>query len=418
MTLKKTYNFSSFGESKYLLFINVIEQGFFFIVFLVFARRLPVDTYGEMITLFTLSNVFITLLNFGLPIYLQRQTAVSSADSGGLFGKILSLNILLFFVYIIFTTGYYFLFYRTLPLSLFIVTTIPIYLYSDINIINALFSGLGKYKLQFLTFLNARIFTIIVFILTAFFFSSSPVSLLIIYSFGFLYQLILLIINAKKENVFIFLNFNISELIGILKFSLPLGMAVVFNYLYDKIDILLISNFTDYSQVSYYNVGYGIYKASSIAFSFLLISGLTRVSYLSRNPKAVKMFFKKYSSIFFVVGLILSVLLFLLSGFIVNIIYSVKFLPSALILKIVSFAVIGLALNNLTGVILNGLGLYRENMYVTFAGLVINLVLNFIFIPLYGIIAAALVSVLTEYFIFAGDYYFINNFLKEENGNI
>jgi O-antigen/teichoic acid export membrane protein len=202
------------------------------------------------------------------------------------------------------------------------------------------------------------------------------------------------------------------ELFTVLKLSFPLGMAVIFNYMYDKIDILLISKLTDYSQVGFYNIGYGIYKASSFAFSFLLVSGLTRVSYLSRRKTAIKLFFGKYAGSFLLIGIVITVLLFTFSDLLVQIVYTEKFMPSALILKIVSFAVIGLALNNLTGVMLNGLGLYRENMYVTFTGLVFNVILNFIFIPVYGIIAAAVISILTEYFIFLGDYFFIKQYLK------
>lgn len=412
MTVKFTYYFKLLKESKYLLFLNVIEQLFFFLVFLVFARKYPVASYGELITLFTLSNVFITLLNFGLPIYLQREIACSKDNIGELFSKILTINFLVLVVYLVFTFTYYRLFYFSLTYKLFIVTVIPVYLYSNINILNSVLSGLGKYRIQFFSFLNSRVITIVVFFLSAILFELSLPYLLIIYSLGFLYQIILLFIKIKKENIRISLNFNLTELFTVLKLSFPLGMAVIFNYMYDKIDILLISKLTDYSQVGFYNIGYGIYKASSFAFSFLLVSGLTRVSYLSRRKKAVKLFFGKYAGSFLLIGIVITVLLFAFSDLLVKLVYTEKFMPSALILKIVSFAVVGLALNNLTGIMLNGLGLYRENMYVTFAGLVFNVILNFVFIPVYGIIAAATISILTEYFIFLGDYFFIKQYLK------
>ena len=412
MTVKFTYYFKLLKESKYLLFLNVIEQLFFFLVFLVFARKYPVGSYGELITLFTLANVFITLLNFGLPIYLQKEIACSKENMGELFSKILTINFLVLIVYLIFTFTYYRLFYFSLSYKLFVVTVVPVYLYSNINILNSVLSGLGKYRIQFFSFLNSRVITIIVFLLSAFLFELSLPYLLVIYSLGFLYQIILQIIKIKKENVRISLSFNLMELFTVLKLSFPLGMAVIFNYMYDKIDILLISKLTDYSQVGFYNIGYGIYKASSFAFSFLLVSGLTRVSYLSRRKTAIKLFFGKYAGSFLLIGIVINVLLFTFSDLLVQIVYTEKFMPSALILKIVSFAVIGLALNNLTGVMLNGLGLYRENMYVTFTGLVFNVILNFIFIPVYGIIAAAVISILTEYFIFLGDYFFIKQYLK------
>lgn len=414
MTIKYTYYFRLFKESKYLLFLNIIEQFFFFVVFWVFARKLSVDLYGQLITLFTLANVFIVLFNFGLPIYLQREISISKENSSQILSKVISINLFISIIYLLLTFIYYEIFYHSVPLKLYFVAVIPVYLYSNINILNSVLSGLSRYKTQFYTFLNSRVVTLFIFLFFTFILALSYEYLLIIYSLGFLYHLILLAHKIKKINGQFLSMPGLKNMLNIIKVSFPLGMAVIFNFLYDKIDILLISKLTDFTQVGYYNIGYGIYKASSFAFSFLLVSGLTRVSYLSRRKNAVKIFLKKYSISLFLIGIIINVLLFFMSDLIVGIIYTEKFAPSILILKIASFAVIGLALNNLTGVVLNGLGLYRENMYVTFMGLVINIILNIIFIPLYGIVASAFISIVTEYFIFCGDYYFINKFLKPE----
>jgi O-antigen/teichoic acid export membrane protein len=412
MQLKPKYYYRLFGESKYLLFISLVEQFFFFLVFLVFARMYPVEKYGELITLFTLANVFITFLNFGLPAYLQREIAISGEKSSDLPGRILSINILVFFLYFLLTFFYYKLFYSSISFKLFLVSIVPVYLYSNINILNSVLSGLKEFKNQFIAVINSRVITIAVFMVFALFLKSGLVLLIALYSLGFLFQIVLLIFRIKKITGKFPSPFHYGRMFEIIKISLPLGMAVLFNFLYDKIDILLISNFSGYAQAGYYNIGYGIYKSSSIAFSFLLISGLTRVSYLSRRNYAVKLFFKKYVSVFIIIGIIIGIFLFLTSEYLIKIIYSDKFVDSVIILKITSFAVVGLALNNLGGVVLNGLGLFRKNMFVTFTGMVINIILNIIFIPLYGIVAAALISIVTEYFIFCGDLFFIKNFFN------
>jgi O-antigen/teichoic acid export membrane protein len=414
MTLKPAYYLRLIKDSRYLLFINIIEQFFFFLVFLVFARKYSIESYGELITLFTLANVFIIFFNFGFPVFLQREIAISNEKSSELLNRILSINLLIFISYFLLTFIYYRLFYNTISINIFFLTMIPVYLYSNVNILNSVLSGLSEYKRQYKSFINSRIVTISIFLIFTLFLNSKLSYLLFIYSLGFLYHIILLVLNLKKITGKFIFPFKFGGMFDIIKISLPLGMAVIFNYLYDKIDILLISKFTDYTQVGYYNVGYGIYKASSIAFSFLLISGLTRVSYLSRRNSAVKLFFKKYSGILILIGVIINIFLFFASEYIIRFIYTDKFIDSVLILRIVSFAVVGLALNNLAGVILNGLGLYKENMYVTFTGLIINIIMNFIFIPIYGIIAAAVISILTEYFIFCGDYYFIKRFFNPE----
>ncbi len=412
MGLKSSYNFRHIKDGKYLLFINVIEQVFFFVVFLVFARKYSVESYGELITLFTLANVFIVFLNFGFPIYLQREIAISKDKFSELLSRIITINLIIFFLYFLFVFVYYKLFYSSISVKLFFMTILPVYLYSNINILNSVFSGLKEYKKQFKLFINSRLITIIIFIIFALFLKSSLLWLLVLYSLGFLYQIFLFIINIKKLTNKFYLSFDFKGILDIVKISYPLGMAVIFNYLYDKIDILLISKFTDFTQVGYYSIGYGIYKASTIAFSFLFISGLTRVSYLSRKKNAVRLFLKKYSLSLILISFIISIFLYITSDYLIKIIYTDKYLGSAVVLRIVSFAIMGLALNNLAGVILNGIGLFRENMYVTFIGFIINIILNFIFIPSFGIIAAAIVTIITEYFIFCGDYYFIKRFLN------
>jgi len=218
--------------------------------------------------------------------------------------------------------------------------------------------------------------------------------------------------DLHKTGLSIRAELDFRKIKNIILLSIPIGLAVLFNFLYDKIDIVIISKLTNFSEVAFYNIGYGIYKSSTLAFSFLLISGFTKVSYLSRNKYAVKLFLIKYFKIILVIGILINIFLFSLSGLIINIIYTDKYFNSIFILKILSFAVIGLSLNNLTGIILNGLGLFKQNMIVTFIGFSTNIILNLYFIPLYGIIAAALISVLTEYIILAGDFFYLNKFFK------
>ena len=64
-------------NSKYLLFYNIAERVFFFILFLIFARKYNSEYYGQIVTLFTLSNLIIVFFDFGLPILIQREISIS-----------------------------------------------------------------------------------------------------------------------------------------------------------------------------------------------------------------------------------------------------------------------------------------------------------------------------------------------------
>jgi len=226
-------------------------------------------------------------------------------------------------------------------------------------------------------------------------------------------NLILIFYYIKKANIIYSLKyFAFKDIKFLLKLSLPVGLSVILNFLYDKIDVLLISVLKDFQSVAYYNVGYGLFKASTLSFSFLLVSGFSLVSSISKNKEEVKLFFKEYSKIIFTICIIVSVLLFFLSEFIIRFLYTEKFQNSVVVLKILSFGVIAIGLNNLTGVVINGMGYFKIVMYITLYGLILNIVLNAAFIPQYGIIAASIITVITEYFIFFTEYYYLGKILK------
>ncbi len=254
---------------------------------------------------------------------------------------------------------------------------------------------------------------LLLIILTLFIPLLTLIQILLILLTGAFFQFIILFKHSADNNLRITLSaLKFNQLFAILKISMPLGLAVIFNLLYDKIDIILISAITNFNETAFYNIGYGVYKSSTIVFSFIFISGFTRISYLSRNKKAVRLFFKKYFIVLICICIPLTIILITFSDILINLIYTRKYENASDILKILSIAIFGLAINNLTGIILNGLGLYKQNMIITLIGLIINVILNIIFIPQFGIKAAAVVTVITEYFIFAGDYYFLKKHLK------
>jgi O-antigen/teichoic acid export membrane protein len=206
-------------------------------------------------------------------------------------------------------------------------------------------------------------------------------------------------------------SFNFSRLKPVVRAALPLGLAVIFNFLYDKIDVLLISKLKGFDQVAYYNIGYGLYKSASIGFSFLLVAGFTQVSSISKDKAEVNKFFKEHLKAIIVICLIIAILLFVFSGFIVKVLYTERYSEAVIVIQILAAGFIGLGLNNLTGITLNGMGFFRVVMYITLYGLIINILLNFFFIPLYGIVAASVISVATEYFIFSTQYYYLRKVL-------
>lgn len=378
------------------------------------ARNYPVDVYGEMVTVFSVANIFIILFDLGLPVLLQKETALLKERSSEFLSSAILINLIFLPLFFTLTITFFILFFPDVSLIMVTLITLMVYLFSIGNILNKSLSGLGDFKSQFSSLLIARSISLILFTAAVFVFNTGLNDILPYFIFRSSNSIFALYKKIRKNNLRISIkNTDRNFIRSMLRLSLPLGLAVIFNFLYDKIDIVIISKLTDFDQTAFYNASYGTLRASTMAYSFLFAAGLTRVSGFNKNKKAVSLFLKKYSIIIFSICLIISVIIFSGADLIIRILYTDKFKEAVPILKILSFALTGLALNNLIGVILNGLGLFRMNMNVTLLGLIINVILNIIFIPVYGIAAAAAVTVITEYFILCGDYFYISKFLRK-----
>jgi O-antigen/teichoic acid export membrane protein len=384
------------------------------LLFLIFARLYPVDDYGIIISAFALTNIVILFFDFGLPIYLQKTIAQDAKASTDLVYASVKIIFYSFPVYILISFISFLIIYPFFSPLLVIEVVLIIFLSNFINLFSKILFAKNKFKELFYV-QNIIRFSILLCV----FLGTLLLDFQIEFSLGFylignlnltLYLLVFVIKSLQVK----YKSIPFKSVIKILKISFPLALAVLFNFLYDKIDIILISKFTNFTETGYYSIGYGIYKASTLFFAFLLIAGLNKAANLSSNKPALKLLFNKYASLLIFISIILNLILFFGGELIISVIYTDKYASADLVLKILSFAVLGISLNNLAGVILNGIGDFKGNMYVTLIGLIVNVILNLIFIPLYGIIAAAIITLITEYFIFFGDYYILKKHWAEK----
>lgn len=405
--------FQIFKNSRYLFFLNITDRLFSFIIFLLLARNLSPILYGEIITFFAVCSITAALHDLGLSIYLQREIASGVYDRNYLFTTVMTANFLFLLSYSVILSAIYYFFYSGSGLLIFIIISFLSYSSLLSETCSKALSGLRKFKEQYYSFVITRILLLIIFVSGIYLLKISIIRLLVFFAAGIFLNFALNYLYLRKEKIkFLVKSINISEVYSVLKTTFPLGLAVIFTFLYNKIDVVLISAYLDYSQVGYYSVAYGLYKSASIAFSFLLISGFTHVSEIRTDKKAVLSFTKEYSYIILAICIAASIILYFFAGFLIKFFYTDKFLQSVPVLKILTFAVIAIGLNNLTGIVINGIGLFKAVMYVTIIATIINVLINIITIPVYGIIAAAWVTVITEYVILIFEIYILTKALK------
>lgn len=401
-----------FKNSKFVLLLNISDRVFSFIILLLIAREFTSAEYGEIIALITFAMIMQIIFDFGLPAYLQREIAAGHFDPAQLFSISFVFTLLVLPLYFAVSIAIKLFLYPDSSNILFIIIFAFIYCASLVNICNKALSGKNDFKSQFVSFIISRIYILAMFIAGIYVMGFDLKSLLLVILTGFFLNFVFVFMALDKYDIrLIFRSFRVSELKPVLKAAIPLGLAVIFNFMYDKIDVILISKFKDFEQVAYYNIGYGVYKSASIGFSFLLVTGFTRISSISRDKIAVREFFKEHLKLITGICIVISVLLFVLSEPVINLFYTGRYAGAVTVIKILAFGFTGMGLNNLTGITLNGMGFFKIVMYITLYGLVVNVVLNIFFIPFYGIKAASVVSAVTEYIIFFIQYYYLRKIL-------
>jgi O-antigen/teichoic acid export membrane protein len=231
---------------------------------------------------------------------------------------------------------------------------------------------------------------------------------------GAVIQLILILHYLRKEKLKISLQkFQFSILKKILSASLPIGMGIFFVFVYDKVDILLIQNILNPEAVAVYSVGYSIYKLPLILISTILIPLFTELSSQYKSSGAINIGTIKAAGFYLLIySFIVIAVFFFSAGIFVNIIFGSKYFASINVAKVLSLALPGLFLNNLTGVVLNSIRKERFPLYTTILGMLVNICTNILFIPVFGIYGAVWATILAESIVFLLQAYLLKDLLK------
>lgn len=214
--------------------------------------------------------------------------------------------------------------------------------------------------------------------------------------------------------------FNISVWKKLTKESLPYGIALILNTIYFRLDSILISELRG-------DVELGIYGAAmKILEQFSVIPLYFMNSVLPVLTKAIKENSNRYKTIIsssfdFLAALALPIVVgaFVLAYPIIFVIANPDFLSnlsegylgSDIALQILIFALLFQFLNVLFAFILISVGEQKKLLYINAVCVLLNLITNIIFIPIYGFVGAAVTSVFCELFILIANYKVAKNHL-------
>jgi O-antigen/teichoic acid export membrane protein len=186
------------------------------------------------------------------------------------------------------------------------------------------------------------------------------------------------------------------EYLRLLKPAWPVGLALIFNLIYFRIDVFILSNFRSSAEVGLYGLAYQFFEAAlalPIFFSNAIYPQLSSLYMESRQKFKVQA--KNWLLILTGVSLLLSICTFSVSFFI-PLLFGAKFTGAIPALQILS---LGFPFFFISALLWHVIIILDKQKYLTLVyalGAVFNLLANLFYIPKNGYIAASIITVISE----------------------
>ena len=193
------------------------------------------------------------------------------------------------------------------------------------------------------------------------------------------------------------LNFKKKVAGKLLRSSYHLMLSVVMIQLYGRIDQVIIGNLMDDAAVGYYSTAARLFDAWNflpVALCGALFPAI--MSVISDTPKLRNRLTALYS-INLYIGIFISLGMNLLAEWMVTTFFGEAYLPAVPALRLLTFAICATFLGVATEQFLIAKGLTHLSLLRTLIGAALNIALNFVLIPMYGIEGAAIATVISYY---------------------
>ncbi len=188
----------------------------------------------------------------------------------------------------------------------------------------------------------------------------------------------------------------------ILKKAWPLSLTLILNLVYFRADAFLLSSFKSFSDVGIYNLAYQFFQTILVIPTFIM-NGYFPIMLLHLKTDELK-FFKQIRLAFLAMlafGVVVGIFAFMLAPLVIKTVAGSQpeFSGSVASLQLLSLGFPAFFGSSILMWLLLSLKKYYWMLAIYALGLAINLILNWIYIPQYSYLAAALITSISEYLI-------------------
>jgi O-antigen/teichoic acid export membrane protein len=375
-------------------------------------RYLGLEGYGSYVYLMNLALLFVAFTDMGTHLTSVSLSAKDKQKQASLLGNAVILRTLL----ILATSLLMFIFIHTsfFPKNLAFLKFILIGFMSLLVIKETLVLVLHAYEKLYFASLVQVISTLFQFIVVGLaIINQWNLGLILSNTTTLLFLLSCIGVFLLNHNHYFKLDVNLIQIKNLFLKAVPLGGILILFTIYSRLDTLLIEYFQGIKAVGVYGLSYKIYDNLVLPAAFLLNALLPKLSRLTTaKDKQLKKIVKKTAFILIGFSVVIIIVILLTAPIITQILVGQRALEEALILRILAFSLIFAYLNHLTGYLIICLGKQSQSLKIALIALAFNLLANWLFLPIYGMVAAAVITIATEILVLISTGLIIKSYFK------
>lgn len=211
--------------------------------------------------------------------------------------------------------------------------------------------------------------------------------------------IIFFIAAIKSKEIIFFSVFCWAEAKQMLKSAWPMVMGAVAIQLYMRIDQVMIRNMLGLQEVGVYSAAVRIYEAWAIVIALVTVSLLPAIIKLKQG--SLVEYHKRLRQLFRLViwlSVLSAAVVTMLSDYLMLFAFGVEYKDSAPVLDIIMWTSVFAAMGSVSARYFNAEKMERKFALRTALAVVINIGLNFVLIPIYGIKGAAIATLVCTFF--------------------
>lgn len=385
-----------FSNTSWLLFEKIARLILNFIVTVYVVKYLGPDNFGLYSYAISFYGLFVAFVSLGMESISIRELVKYPEKRDEILGSVFYSQLIGSLIAISFIALTLFITSEEIGTAILILIISVSSFFQTFNIVDYYFRSQVKVKFSVYV-LSTSVVLVSITKLLLIFFKAPLIAFVIAYSFEFVFNAIgyFFVYKFNKLN---FSNWKFKKelAINLFKDSWPLILSGVVVSIYMKVDQVIIKNMMGVQDVGYYAAAVRLSEAwyiIPVAISNALFPAIVNAKNISQDLFESRL--QKLYDLLAFIAIAIAIPVTFFSPQIIHFLFGAKFLPSSPVLTIYIWAGIAVFLGVASSQYLITENLTKISLYRTAIGMILNVILNIILIPIYGIIGSAVATLIS-----------------------